>query len=183
MPDPNVPLPFQRQVTSEEVARFHMQSDVDKSIDAQHHTLGEGDTQAASGGKLKRLSDRVEQLAGQIVPPVDSGWIDVTSFTNSYSSDSAGNSNKVAYRDVNGTIYLKGGLLRGTATGSAWIAAFTLPAGYRPASVVYLGGVMDNLATFTGVKITAAGVVSVWCNAVHSATPGVALNGISFLKN
>jgi hypothetical protein len=55
----------------------------------------------------------------------DTGWISVTSFNSGFSGTS------VAYRRLNNVVYLRGRLSGGTA-GSG---AFTLPEGYRPATI------------------------------------------------
>ena len=53
----------------------------------------------------------------------DSGWIAVTSLSNSFTSPTA-----VAYRKINNVVYMRGNLFNGTAN----TGAFTLPEGYRP---------------------------------------------------
>lgn len=53
----------------------------------------------------------------------DSGWISISSFTNSYSGGSS-----QAYRKLNNVVYLRGRVSGGTANATA----FNLPAGYRP---------------------------------------------------
>jgi len=58
----------------------------------------------------------------------DSGWITVSSFTNSYTGTN------VAYRKINNVVYLRGNV----SAGSAGYSAFNLPEGYRPAIDVVL---------------------------------------------
>jgi PPE-repeat protein len=53
----------------------------------------------------------------------DTGWIAVSSLTNSFSSLTG-----VAYRKINNVVYLRGNLTGGTAN----TGALTLPVGYRP---------------------------------------------------
>jgi hypothetical protein len=55
----------------------------------------------------------------------DTGWISVTSFNNNFSGGS------VAYRRINGVVYLRGRVSGGTA-GSG---AFVLPEGFRPSAI------------------------------------------------
>lgn len=94
----------------------------------------------------------------------DSGWITVSSFSNSFTA-----TNTVAYRKLNGVVYLRGSVNGGTAN----TTAFTLPTGYRPAAggtystqnygtsnMTYItvntdGTVVPNLSAtwFTGVAI------------------------------
>lgn len=54
----------------------------------------------------------------------DTGWITISSFSNSYSG-----SGSPAYRKINNVVYLRGRVSGGTAN----TAAFNLPSGYRPA--------------------------------------------------
>lgn len=94
----------------------------------------------------------------------DSGWITVSSFSNNFTA-----TNTVAYRKLNGVVYLRGSVNSGTAN----TTAFTLPTGYRPAAggtyatqnygtsnMTYItvntdGTVVPNLSAtwFTGVTI------------------------------
>jgi len=53
----------------------------------------------------------------------DSGWISVTSFQNSFNGY-----NNIAYRKLNGIVYMRGAIKDGTAGATA----FNLPEGYRP---------------------------------------------------
>lgn len=68
----------------------------------------------------------------------DTGWIQVTTFQNSFS---ASTDSPVFYRRLAGVTYLRGDLKRASAPGG--IAAFNIPAGYRPGSVVRLAGRTD----------------------------------------
>lgn len=60
--------------------------------------------------------------------PTDSGWITVSSFTNSFSGTS------VAYRKINNVVYLRGHISGGTPAS----AAFTLPTGFRPTTIEHV---------------------------------------------
>ena len=66
-----------------------------------------------------------------IVDSGDSGWINVTVFTNSWLSYGAGY--EPGYRKINGIVYLRG-ILKSGVIGSE---AFTLPAGFRPGATWY----------------------------------------------
>lgn len=55
----------------------------------------------------------------------DSGWQTVSSFANSYTGSN------VAYRKLNGVVYMRGRVNGGTAGAGA----FTLPSGYRPSTI------------------------------------------------
>jgi hypothetical protein len=57
--------------------------------------------------------------------PTDSGWIVVSSFSNNFAGTN------VAYRKINNVVYLRGNVSGGTAAS----AAFTLPTGFRPATI------------------------------------------------
>lgn len=59
----------------------------------------------------------------------DSGWINVSSLSNNFTAPTT-----VAYRKLNGVVYLRGNLFNGTAN----TGAFTLPVGYRPSVEVVL---------------------------------------------
>lgn len=173
-----------RPPSPNEVSFFHEGDDVDQHDGSHHHTLGEKAGQAARGQDLARLRADVEEL-GEAVDEAtaateDSGWIAVSSFSNSFSSDTSGNSNVVAYRKIGKVIYLGGGLLRGSGTGSVFVTAFTLPVGFRPAKPVSVMNLANGINNFAGIKIGVDGTVSVWLNAVFSATPGAILGGISF---
>jgi hypothetical protein len=73
----------------------------------------------------------------------DTGWIAVTSFANGYSG------NSVAYRKMNGVVYLRGNISGGTAD----TAAFTLPTGYRPVTIEHVV-LVQKFGTSTGTYIT-----------------------------
>jgi hypothetical protein len=63
------------------------------------------------------------QLNGK-QPLEDTGWVTISSFSNSYSG-----SGSPAYRKINNVVYLRGRVSGGTAN----TTAFNLPSGYRPA--------------------------------------------------
>lgn len=58
----------------------------------------------------------------------DTGWITVSSFTNSFSGTN------VAYRRINSVVYLRGRVTGGTANASA----FNLPSGFRPSTTDFV---------------------------------------------
>lgn len=107
----------------------------------------------------------------------DTGWISVTSFQNSFS---ASTDSPVAYRRIGGVTYLRGDLKRAAAPGG--LVAFTLPAGYRPGTVVRLAGRQD-----LGVGLTVDVTGGVIIAASNSSTPGsgsgYALNGFSWVAD
>jgi hypothetical protein len=61
----------------------------------------------------------------------DTGWITVTSFSNSWASYGSGF--EPQYRKVGGIVYVQGTLASGTVGN---VPAFTLPAGYRPSQLL-----------------------------------------------
>lgn len=98
----------------------------------------------------------------------DTGWI-----TPSLLNDFTNNPGSVAYRRLNGVVFLKGELLRTTAPTSS-TTAFQLPSGFRPAArqrVVNWGSSGDpTQATF--LTVLASGNVDVLCTVARTATPG-----------
>ncbi len=52
--------------TSDYVRAIHKHSDVDFSPDSQHHTIGNGEHQAASGADLERLTTRVKRAEARL---------------------------------------------------------------------------------------------------------------------
>ena len=111
----------------------------------------------------------------------DTDWITVSSFSNSFTSAAA--PENVAYRKLGKVVRLGGGLLRASGTGSSLLAAFTLPAGFRPGKTVTIMTIPDSLAAFAAIRVTPAGVVAVWYNAAISTSPGIALGGVSFIAD
>ena len=92
----------------------------------------------------------------------DSGWIAVSSFTNSFVAGAA-----VAYRKLNGVIYLRGSVQSGTPVN----AAFTLPTGYRPSATSVFAIQQYGLTTNNYITINTDGTVvpetaSAWLNNV-----------------
>ena len=92
----------------------------------------------------------------------DSGWIAVSSFTNSFVAGAA-----VAYRKLNGVIYLCGSVQSGTPAN----AAFTLPTGYRPSTTSVFAIQQYGLTTNNYITINTDGTVvpqtaSAWLNNV-----------------
>jgi len=107
----------------------------------------------------------------------DTGWIQVTSFQNSFT---ASTDSLVYYRRLSGVTYLRGDLKRAATPGG--IAAFTLPAGYRPGSVVRLAGRTD---VGMGLIVTTAGDVLVAATAPQApgGGSGYALAGYSWIAD
>ena len=92
----------------------------------------------------------------------DSGWIAVSSFTNSFVVGAA-----VAYRKLNGIVYLRGSVQSGTPAN----AAFTLPTGYRPSETSVFAIQQYGLTTNNYITINTDGTVvpqtaSAWLNTV-----------------
>ena len=90
----------------------------------------------------------------------DSGWIAVSSFTNSFVVGAA-----VAYRKLNGIVYLRGSVQSGTPAN----AAFTLPTGYRPSETSVFAIQQYGLTTNNYITINTDGTVvpqtaSAWLN-------------------
>lgn len=89
--------------------------------DDPHNTVGLSFAQLLNLA-LKSVSDALTTLKN-LIKAGDSGWITVSAFSNSWGHGSV----DVAYRKLNGVVYL-----RGVISGGSSGAAFTLPAGYRP---------------------------------------------------
>jgi len=83
----------------------------------------------------------------------DSGWVTVSSFSNSFTSATAPDT--VKYRRIGDVVHVSGVLSRGTAPGSTPLTAFTLPAGFRPGSTLRIPGRPDT-AQLTAVLTTGA---------------------------
>ena len=87
----------------------------------------------------------------------DSGWIQITSFTNSFTA-----TNNVYYRKLNNVVWIRGSVSGGTANTSA----FTLPAGYRPSTGWVAATQEYGTSNITYVTIQADGT----CTPIGSAT-------------
>jgi hypothetical protein len=98
----------------------------------------------------------------------DSGWISVSSFSNSFTTGSVG----VAYRRINGIVYLRGNVIGG----SAGTTAFTLPSGYTPATTMVFAAQQYGASGDNYVTITSAG-------AVQPAAGATWFSGIVFPNN
>ena len=80
----------------------------------------------------------------------DSGWIEVSSFANNFSSVAP-----VAYRKINNVVYMRGNVTGGTSgTG-----AFTLPSGYRPSATTVIPSQQYGTGNISYVTIGTDGVV------------------------
>lgn len=102
----------------------HKFDDVDKSREAHHHTIGEGENQAASGAVLKSVEERVEVLETDEIE-----WTEVTSFLNSWvnfdAPSSVDRALKFGKRGNDG--FIIGVIKNGTNAD-----IFVLPVEYRP---------------------------------------------------
>ena len=82
----------------------------------------------------------------------DSGWLQMSSFTNTWSGT-------VYYRKVGTLVTLVGSISGGTAA-----AAFTLPAGYRPSSLsgisYYYPSIDTNGTTVNTLRVQTSGAVT-----------------------
>ena len=112
---------------------------------------------------LTSLDTRLDTLEA------DSGWIAVSTFSNSFTGSS------VAYRKVGGIVYLRGELLRATAPSSS-TTAFTLPAGYRPTARLRQLNWANAVTEVVGLTVNTTGNVDILCATVRSATPGYHIN-------
>lgn len=82
----------------------------------------------------------------------------------------------VAYRKLNGVVYLSGQLYYASAP--ATIAAFSLPAGVRPAGNVIFTGVLGwNHST----QVSSGGPVSITANQGRTTGVGFPLDGLSWI--
>lgn len=108
------------------------------------------------------------------------GWINVSSFTNGWSVATTYSSPTVDYyKDSTGRVWLRGCVLGGTASSSA----FTLPVGYRPttnrtgASTAWNSGGDANVAR---IRVMATGNVTVYQQSNQDTTTHMCFDGISF---
>jgi hypothetical protein len=98
---------------------------------------------------------------GQLI--VDSGWIEVSSLSNSFVSGGI----TPSYRKLNGVVYLRGNLNNGTGAATA----FTLPSGYRPSTTTVILTQKFGTALGTYVTINTDGTVvpqdsSTWLSSI-----------------
>lgn len=101
----------------------------------------------------------------------DTGWTNVSSFSNSFSAGDTA----PAYKRINDVVYLSGDLYRASAPSS--LLAFTLPAGYRPRATITFGG---NVAWSQTVTVRINGEVSVNANLARTSSPGYSLGQVQF---
>lgn len=92
----------------------------------------------------------------------DSGWINVSSLANGFTAPTT-----VAYRKLNGVVYLRGNLYNGTAN----TGAFTLPSGYRPSVDVVVPvqkyGTSDNAYVTVGTDgVVVPNSTAAWLSSV-----------------
>ena len=80
----------------------------------------------------------------------DSGWINVSSLSNSFTAPTT-----VAYRKLNGVVYLRGNLFNGTAN----TTAFTLPTEYRPSVDVVVPAQKYGTSNIDYVTVSTSGAV------------------------
>ena len=118
--------------------------------------------QGASGTNGSQGPQGSQGNQGNSFSTDDSGWIAVSSFTNSFVVGAA-----VAYRKLNGIVYLRGSVQSGTPAN----AAFTLPTGYRPSETSVFAIQQYGLTTNNYITINTDGTVvpqtaSAWLNNV-----------------
>ena len=90
----------------------------------------------------------------------DTGWTQITSFSNGFSAVSG---QGVYYRRLNNVVWLRGAITGGSAN----TAAFTLPSGYRPATqwvvpVQNYGSSSDNYITIQADGVVNSAASSNW---------------------
>lgn len=95
----------------------------------------------------------------------DSGWVTISSFSNSWTAGSV----TPAYRRVGTRVQLRGRINAGSAG-----AAFTLPSGYQPSSTQSVVTCNSSTTTPNQISISTAGVVT------PNATVTTSLDGITF---
>lgn len=112
---------------------------------------------------------RVERYTGTDWDSGDSGWISVSSFSNSWTSSTT------RYRRIGKVVYLDGAI-----TGGSNGTAFTLPAGFRPDSTqsyIVQGSSSQTAASVALITVGSSGAVI----AVSGQTPR--LNAVVFPVN
>lgn len=90
----------------------------------------------------------------------DSGWITVSSFSNSWGAGTVA----PAYRKIGTKVFLRGRLSAGTAGATA----FTLPSGYQPSTAQSLVSCNASGPTLNQVSITTGGAVQPTVSTVTS---------------
>lgn len=106
-------------------------------------------------------------LNGQVIE--DTGWVTVSTFSDSFTGSN------VAYRRINGVVYVRGELVRATAPTSL-TTGFTLPAGYRPSTRYRALNWGSGADQPVGLSIGTDGQVGVICATARSATPAYHIN-------
>lgn len=153
--------------TPREVAFFHQGDDVDQTDGSHHHTLGRGRGQAARGVDLAKLEKTVEEAGLG-----DTGWIEFsTPLLNSFAITFG---SPPAYRRLNGVVYFRNELSRGSAPASL-TSAFILPAGFRPAVPYVHTAPTRSLASTFRLEIATDGTISVICATAAQRYPLSAL--------
>lgn len=102
---------------------------------------------------------------------LDSGWITVSTFSNSFTAAST-----VQYRKIGERVYIRGELYKAAAPTTA-TTVFTLPSGYRPTDKVFISTIVTWL---TMVSIDSNGVVQIQSNTARTSGQGYSLGGIGF---
>lgn len=101
----------------------------------------------------------------------DTGWITVSSLSNSFTQGST----PARYRRVGKTVYLAGGVRRDTAPDD--LTAFTLSAPYRPVYSVIFTTRLDRQSE---IRIRPDGTVNVLSGIATSTGDGYTIGGISY---
>lgn len=154
----------------------HTQDDVDFDHTSHHHTIGDGQFQAAPG---KDTNDRLNALEASGVwndAVLQNGW---ENYGSSYAT--------AAYMKKNGIVYLKGLIRYGTITSGTQL--FVLPVGFRPAEFRIFPSITDLMNTNVASSHThsvynISGRVDIRSNGVVSIAAGnngfISFDAISF---
>jgi len=156
------PMQAQHQHASPVVGAFNLVPHVTPSAPAN------GDTWVDSSNNT--FSARINGATAKV--QAQSGPTNISSFLNSFS---AGSTTPRYYRDSNGRTYVSGNVSRATAT--TYLAAFNLPAGFRPPSTRQYACFNGSAQVVAGVVVTTGGDVQV---VVANNGDTVQLDGISF---
>lgn len=108
-------------------------------------TNGEFLNSSGSANQIATIGD----LGG--VTLADSGWINVSSLANSFTSGG----NTPGYRKLNSVVYLRGNIIGGTGNTDA----FTLPTGYRPATTFVIASQQFGTGDINYITINTDGTV------------------------